>query len=110
MTITEFLLAMIAGEEAEAHYWAKNYSPSHPTLTEPARVLAECQAKRAIVAEHAEQTGFFIGFRESDRLLAHAFDHESVPIQWSAEAVPTCLRHLAAVYATHPDYQQEWKP
>lgn len=27
-----------------------------------------------------------------------------------AEVLVTPLRHLASVYADHPDYRQEWRP
>jgi hypothetical protein len=48
MTITEFLEARIAEDEARARY---PYLASSPDpLFSPARVLAECAAKRAIMA------------------------------------------------------------
>lgn len=58
----------------------------------PARVLAECAAKRAILT---------------------LFKSEDVKEDWSIEAayaagVDDCIRALAAVYADHPDYENEW--
>jgi hypothetical protein len=60
---------------------------------DPARVLADVKAKRAIVAEHVNGEAwcdFCRGGLESD---------------WC-----TCrtLRHLASVYADHPDYDATW--
>ena len=48
---------------------------THIARHDPARVLREVEAKRAIVAEHPEMIGF-----------------------------------LAAVYDSHPDYDEAWRP
>lgn len=55
------------------------------------RALAECAAKRAIAGLHK------VG---ADKCDEHNAMFESIPC-------PT-IRALAAVYADHPDYQQEW--
>jgi len=57
---------------------------------DPARVLAECEAKRRIV-EGAP--------RAWDNDLEN---HHLLP------AGQVILEHLAAVYADHPDYREEW--
>lgn len=49
-------------------------SAGHIARYDPARVLAECAAKRAVIPY----------------------------------SPPKTLQHLAAVYADHPDYRQEW--
>lgn len=56
----------------------------------PARVLAECAAKRKIITEHSPV----------DPCDAHDAEFKTV----------TCdtIRTLAAVYKDHPDYQEEW--
>lgn len=104
VTLTEFLLARIAEDEAVAHAathevaiaedrysWASvdfnaTENAEHGRRWEPERVLAECEAKRRIVAEldNAEDDDTFYGWR--------------------------AIAHLAAVYADHPDYRGEWKP
>jgi len=56
---------------------------------DPARVLAECAAKRAILAAQKNQ-------EDNDDDMA-----------WIV-ASGVLLRSLAAVYSDHPDYQQEW--
>lgn len=63
---------------------------SHIANWDPSRVLAECTAKRAIMAEHAPV----------DPCDAHDAMYRTI----------TCatLRAIAAVYKDHPDYQQEW--
>ena len=92
MTITEFLIRRIEEDEARARY---PYLASSPDpLFSPARVLAECAAKRAIVAR---------------------FKPEDVKEDWSVEAsysaaVEDCMFDLAAVYKDHPDYQEAWVP
>ena len=55
----------------------------------PARVLREVEAKRRIIQEHVDQV---------------EMDDPCVPIV----AGERPLRHLAAVYADHPDYDPEW--
>lgn len=120
MTITEFLLARIAEDEAHATrvptdwLYPEDYpalemteiGPGHTLIVSPTRVLAECQAKRAIIARHSEVSD----------------DGSPDPVPWDVTCSggdydiirypETCpeLRFLAAVYADHPDYREEWKP
>jgi hypothetical protein len=66
----------------------ENLSPesdlaAHIARHDPARVLAECEAKRRIVEMHAYQEEHF---------------------------TPDELRALALPYADHPDYREEWRP
>jgi hypothetical protein len=115
MTITDFLLARIAEDEAEAQAWLK---PSVATVTpwsiaahylagsindrpmpswshDPARVLAECAAKRHIVDRVREQAGYI--FDEPDEEWSEAV-HVSADV----------LRALASAYSDHPDYRDAW--
>lgn len=63
----------------------------------PARVVAECEAKRRIVALHEP-----------------VFEM----VEWQAFICRSCgtpapcqtLCHLAAPYSSHPDYREEWRP
>ncbi|AYR00918.1 hypothetical protein PP636_gp55 [Arthrobacter phage Hestia] len=64
---------------------------SHIARWDPARVLAECAAKRAIAGLHK------VGADQCDE---HNAMFESIPC--------STIRALAAVYKDHPDYQQEW--
>ncbi|MCQ1951610.1 DUF6221 family protein [Arthrobacter sp. zg-Y859] len=90
ITITEFLVARIAEDEATAQAFGQ--ATGSLLLEEDAsgdlmltigadRVLAECAAKRAIVE--------------------HWGPYETLE-------GPDLLRALAAVYADHPDYQPDW--
>ena len=88
MNITEFLEARIAEDEAEAQVAKAEFTHGGYGCYGPARVLAECAAKRAIVQLQGEAT------REGyDNAAAYLWD---------------ALFALASVYRLHPDYQQEW--
>lgn len=69
---------------------------AHIVRHDPARVLAECAAKRAIV----------------ELCARHLYGELGVPkikdSEWMRWGDPI-LFALAAVYADHPDYQQEWR-
>jgi hypothetical protein len=62
----------------------------HIARHDPARVLADVKAKRAIVG---------LG-------ICLACDVEGQPCDHADET----LRHLASVYADHPDYDATWEP
>lgn len=64
----------------------------------PARVLAECAAKRAIVARHTYE------WMGPDDAAGMGCEHDYE--EWPC---PT-ISHLAAVYAEDSDYREEWKP
>jgi hypothetical protein len=98
MSLTEFLLARIAEDEAVANEadWAmqgKWYVDADDKVDEyvrrlaPARALAECEAKRRIVANHLRHNPGESGYGASRYAVA-------------------CL----AMTYDHPDYQAEWKP
>lgn len=99
-TLTDFLLARIAEDEALAHISAKR-ATVHSEGVEAgedggrwadwlniptARVLAECEAKRRQIAH-------LIRFMEGDYA------------PWNEEQ----LQIMAAVYADHHDYRDEWR-
>lgn len=99
MTIVEFLLARIAEDETEARECSDPYAQGNWRTYEndvgtiamtKDRALAECAAKRAIVERNEPYDD--IQVRRQTRTLAG-----------------DTLRDLAAVYADHPDYREEWK-
>jgi hypothetical protein len=85
--------------ECLGRHWARH---------DPARVLAEVAAKRAIVDLHSPSEG-------DCRTCAHLTDDEDPDGNWYTDVLgepwpcPT-LRHLAAVYADQPGYRPEWAP
>jgi hypothetical protein len=108
MTITEFLEARIAEDEAEAMDVPLNgdlFDMSRLAFT-PAlrsRVLAECAAKRAILAFDEDMQIWEPRLSSSDT-DAGSFTM-GAPKDPHARHV---TRILAAVYADHPDYRQDW--
>lgn len=95
MTLTEFLLARIAEDEA----WATLRRGAGDWRAPIARrVLVECEAKRLIAALH--QTSGDI----ADHCITGVADYLPTPAPYPC---PT-LRALASVYADHSDYRQEW--
>lgn len=71
----------------------------HVARHDPARVLAEVAAKRAIVALHGERDGECMSCAYGGGFSVRYDDHPC-----------DTLRHLAAVYAGHVDYRAEWAP
>jgi hypothetical protein len=129
MTITEFLLARIAEDEAEAQecLLPKNLVPysddripavkpeewgslvdnylggpmgKHCARHDPSRVLAECKAKRAIIEQAQNATE---AEKEYDDYEWQGTVSRSEP--WTGDAI---LYALAAVFADHEDYDPEW--
>ena len=122
-TLTGFLLARIAEDEAAAR--SGSGEPVYPhfgdtaaeesvemALNEgcadggaehlrrwlPARVLAECEAKRRIVERHAY-------INDGSGPLP-----DGSPLYGQHHALGWVVRDLAAIYAAHDDYREEWRP
>lgn len=64
----------------------------HITTHDPARVLAECEAKRRIIKAY-------------ERLEDYRYNADAWGMDYPEE---TILWPLAAVYSDHPDFRQEW--
>lgn len=95
MTITEFLEARIEEDERRANYYG-------PLAMGTARVLAECAAKQAIIGMHRRTMDIY-GDALGDTCttcVSSGPDAQGYPCD--------TLKALAAVYADHPDYKQEW--
>ena len=102
LTLTDFLLARIAEDEADAR--------AGLVAEGSWRVLAECEAKRRIVELHSireaspscSQCGGYTATTDGQRGIVH----HGYAIPWPC---PT-LRALALPYADHPDYREDWRP
>lgn len=133
MTLTDFLLARIAEDEAVAKVvhsdptrqrdpeaWFCGDQQSHVGLS-PARVLAECEAKRRLVEMHEANDG---GIHDRGRWDADAgamvacrywfccicdYDRDYGYVGGPDEGCET-LRTLALPYADHADYREAWRP
>src|SRR5512139_2667273 len=101
-------IAVVAGGKwgGEASVFASDEDAIHIARWDPARVLAEVEAKRRIIARHqSRQSGRWKICMNCRPIDPEYPDHLT-------EAVWPCpdLRDAAAPYADHPDYQQEWRP
>lgn len=126
-TITEFLNARLNEDEQAARYAFAAHNDAQPDWYEirsgavnlgdhedelltfdagisrhivrhdPARVLREVAAKRAVLSAHANLAD-----------NPHRHTNPRVHAQWVT--MIQVVQHMAAVYADHPDYQQEWAP
>ena len=107
-TATEFLLARIAEDEAMAerggsHNGGGTFANDNYgcLLVQPARVLAECEAKRAAIKaawkDHCLIEGEW-GGGQSQGAMSAKNDN------------PAVVEALASVYADHPDFQEAWRP
>ena len=136
LTLTDFLLARIAEDEAVTQAAAdfphsirstpggttfdivadsQDGRADHWLAVDPARVLAECEATRRIVEEHRLIT-------DPERLVKVWRDPTpGVACERCAgdplgdrplEDIGPCdtLLFLAAVYSDHEDYREEWRP
>lgn len=129
MELTEFLLSRIAEDEAAARagdradvefpssyvdaFGARDRDDDLGEFVRrftPARVLAECEAKRRIVAEHREET-VQQWVHDPEGPDYQETEHSCVICGWfPGGSACNTLRILAAVYADHPDYDEAWRP
>lgn len=117
--LTEFLLARVGEDEAVAwlvaaqqgdrpdtndgYHWHDEYDLLHIA---PARVLADCEAKRRIVGLHARIDTSLYGYPGGDQIKATCHACRSTTLDnWPC---PT-LRLLAQPYADHPDFDERWR-
>lgn len=108
MTLTDFLLARIAEDEAEVSKWLVSenldvagwYAIRGPEVPRPVkeRALAKCETARRVALEYAD----------IDPEGNMRWDES--PAGGYGEGLLLAVRHIALPYAEHPDYRQEWKP
>jgi hypothetical protein len=96
LALTDFLLARIAEDEARA-------ITADPALWEPHFIVLECAAKRRIVELHksGEENGETFCYSCDGYAAAEGVGYVGYPCE--------TLRALAAAYAAHPDYREEWR-
>lgn len=132
VTIVEFLLARIEEDEERASLvtvQSVDMSDNVPKIRHRAirdRVLAECEAKRRIVEWHQSWPVLVETPVEMDPVTA-ADDPATMAMRvsqrlaWLTEQEyrtkfgdeppnAPMIAALAAVYADHPDYDEEWRP
>jgi hypothetical protein len=124
VTITEFLLARIAEDEEMArgveddlnglHLYGCSLPWGPCDCGQPARVLADCEALRRIVAEHQIESDprwtvsprYLVGPSLDYGCKICSSDEDGYVIRTGACVT---LKALAWVYADHQDYREEWK-
>jgi hypothetical protein len=110
--LADFLLARIAEDEAVACGAQRSVDAlpagatvfhradlPHIARWNPARVLAECEAKRRIVGRLAAADRYAATGGVTTE-YAEGYDH----------GILDAARFLALPYADHPDYRSEWTP
>lgn len=103
MTLTAFLLARIAEDEAAADAAPAGGGPAYlADPTDPARVLAECRAKRRVVVLADEATGL----DETVDMEREAGSRGESGIHYVGDRI---LRAMAAVYDGHRDFDPAWR-
>ncbi len=103
MTLTEFLLARIAEDEIHEPIQA-----AHVLRWHHARVLAECEAKRQIIARFKYASTQADTWSEPNAVAWGDSLSEADSWEKIAGALELCCQSLASIYADHPDYLQEW--
>ncbi|MGW9541985.1 DUF6221 family protein [Streptomyces anthocyanicus] len=113
MTLTEFLLARIAEDEAAAERVLLDYGGGDLESLE-ARVLAECEAKRRIVSAHPLIDAHDVWGREVGGLSCETCNAKPDLVLSGVEQPRTdgcaTLRALALPFTDHPDYDEAWRP
>jgi len=122
MSITEFLLARIAQDEAAAQS-AMGAGATWVTAADtaagiagadagllilvhnPVRVLAECEAKRRIVELHAVYPHPQVMVYGTIRPCSECGSVDDSPVEWPCRT----LLALASVYADHPEFDPAWR-
>lgn len=84
---------------ADEHGKPRTFDAQHIARHDPARVLAEVEAKRRIVSLHHEPVSWQPGRDPSCSSIDYAEDSTDCET----------LRALALPYADHPDYREEWR-
>lgn len=69
---------------------------------DPARILAECNAKEEVVKE-------YLRMRDMANYESNAIRSFDVRARTMTCALETALRYLALPYANHRNYQEEWR-
>ena len=120
MTLTEFLLARIAEDEEWVRHpdWCRAVADDQACDCDgPARVLAECEAKRQIVESYLAERSRRDIYQSAE---SRAVEDDGTDLMGQAQArrasaarcrgLEIAVEALALPYADHPDYDEEWKP
>lgn len=97
----------VTGEKSDAVY-----GPDCALIArfQPARVLAECEAKRRVVEWCGERVRVWVGDRYPGTTSEAERPGDYVPGKLAHLEDSVVLRLLALPYADHPEYRDEWRP
>jgi hypothetical protein len=90
-----------SGENTPGWVWARDEDRAHIAAWDPATVLADLDAKEAILAEHTQMDS------SCRTCCDNAGDRDYV---MCAHFPCRTLRLLGSAFKDRPDYQQEWTP
>lgn len=123
MTLTDFLLARLAEDERVAQqastepprFFPDHHTREHVARWDPARVLADCDAKRQIVELHCPVVTTALGrdpiVTDECSVCVDEVDEGGGYFAVTMKRLPCpTLRTLALPYADHPDHREEWRP
>lgn len=116
MTLSEFLLERITEDETGAR-GELEVKPGSGLVGQMwfdlmGRMLAECKAKRQLIEMH-EPVAFFGNNPRTNPKPARYYCgecQEEDGVILALDEPCRTLQILAAVYAHHPDYREEWRP
>lgn len=122
-SLTDFLLARIAEDEAardDVHHERCGLvlcsdctaGPFPCDCGRPARVLAECEAKRRIADQHLDNVNAVTAYR-SPQWVAAMTEQDRVHAQKAearCAATERVVLALAQVYRSHPAFDTRWTP
>jgi hypothetical protein len=74
---------------------------------DPARILAECDAKEELVKEYLRIRDMANAAANYDLNTVHTF---TASARTATSALEAAVRYLALPYANHRNYQEEWRP
>lgn len=112
MTLTEFLLARIAEDEAIARAEVERLrgAARRGGKTTAARRRVECEAKRRIIELHTDLNAEYRWDGDDDPLPGIcSVCHDRSEHQQERWPCPT-LRLLALPFADHPELDESWRP
>ncbi len=100
--------------------WGGDIGPAaeHMARWDPARVLAECEAKRRLLDLHQivtqDYTGAWWATNRAESHITTGCDHcrecAVDGLDYVVDGPCMTLRLLALPYSDHPDYREEWRP
>lgn len=74
----------------------------HIARQDPARILREVAAKRAVITQSREADEYYAHMSGNGRIASMAAGN--------VNACAAILKALASVYDDHPDFSEEWRP